>query len=336
MKKIICILLAAAIMLLSGCTTANKLDSKEIFAMNTVMDFSVYGDDSEQLLKDIINKVNDIDSLLSVTNKNSDIYKINESNGAKTEVSADTAKLISDAKSLCEETGGTLDITVYPIVKAWGFTTEEYNVPDSEEISELLKNVNYSNIEVDSQQSTVTLKENMQIDLGAVAKGYTGKVLADYLKSNGASGILNLGGNVQTVGEKSDGSKWSVGIKDPSGSGAFAALSVGETSVITSGGYQRKFERDSVVYHHIIDPKTGYPANNGILSSTVICSDGLRGDALSTALYVMGTEKAIEYYKANKDFDMVLLGDDNTVYVTEGIKNDFKLSNGYDYSIKYI
>ena len=153
----------------------------------------------------------------------------------------------------------------------------------------------------------------MKIDLGGIAKGYTSSRIMDIFKENGiTSGLVNLGGNVQALGTKTDGSNWRVAVQSP------------DEAVITSGGYERYFEQDGVTYHHIIDPKTGYPAENGLVSVTIVSSDGTLADGLSTSLFIMGEEKAAEFWKAHSDeFEAILETDDGTIYVTEGLKDSF-------------
>ncbi|MBQ2663371.1 MAG: FAD:protein FMN transferase, partial [Clostridia bacterium] len=164
-----------------------------------------------------------------------------------------------------------------------------------------------------------------QLDLGGIAKGYLSGRMIDIFKESGVkSAIISLGGNVQCLGTKPDGTPWKIAIQHPCGDGFIGTLSASDTAVITSGGYQRFFERDGTVYHHIIDPKTGTSAHSGLKSVTIITPDSTRADGLSTAVYVMGLEKAAELWRGGKDFDMVLMTDDDKVYVTDGIAKDFK------------
>ena len=168
--------------------------------------------------------------------------------------------------------------------------------------------------------------EGMKIDLGGIAKGYTSSRIMDIYKENGiSSGLVNLGGNVQALGTKTDGTKWKIAVQSPDDTEDYLGiLSVQDKAVITSGGYERYFEQDGVTYHHIIDPKTGYPAESGLVSVTIVSKDGTLADGLSTSLFIMGEEKAADFWRKHKDdFDAILMSDNGTLYVTEGLENDF-------------
>ena len=196
-------------------------------------------------------------------------------------------------------------------------------MPESSEIADVLKHVSYTNVEVNGQQ--VTLSDGASIDLGGIAKGYTSSRVIQIMKDCGIEhAIINLGGNVQVLGTKTDGSDWRVAIQNPDSESSYlGVLSTADKAVITSGGYERYFEQDGQVYHHIIDPQTGYPSESDLTSVTIVCSDGTTADALSTALFVMGLDGAKELYRSGAiDFDMILF-DGSRVYVSEGIASGF-------------
>jgi thiamine biosynthesis lipoprotein len=311
--KFFCIL--CALLLLSGCgeNAAVEPVTGTIFAMDTVMELTIYGEQS--LLDDAERYIQDLEQKLSVTEPSSEIYQLNQS-GTKA-LSQEPLEILSRALAVCRETQGALDISVYPVVKAWGFTTGSYQVPDQEAIDELLSDVDYNLIQVDGTQ--VTLGAGMEIDLGSVAKGYAGEQVARQLRDAGVtSALLNLGGNVQTVGSKPDGSPWRVAVQDPNSSDYCGVLQVTDQAVVTSGGYERYFEENGQTYWHILDPGTGYPARSGLISVTVIGDDGLRCDALSTALFVMGLDRAVAFWRSSGDFEFVLITEDGSLYVSEG------------------
>lgn len=320
------------LLMLVGCadsvSTAEEYNPcrAEVMAMDTVMTLTVYGqpaEDGMEILSKAIARIEDLERLLSVTGPDSEIYQVNHSGGAAVSLSDPTRELLEDALALCDETGGALDVTVYPAVRAWGFTTGDYRVPDEVELSALTERIDYTRVSMDG--GSLTLPDGMELDLGAVAKGRTGDLLMSLFREAGVtSAIVELGGNVQALGVKPDGSPWRVAVQAPEG-GYAGVLEITGKAVITSGGYQRYFEQDGEIYIHIIDPATGHPAQTGLASVTIVADSGLMGDGLSTALFVMGREKAEAYWQAHPDFDFILLGEDGTAVITEGLEDSFSL-----------
>ena len=301
----------------------------EIFAMDTYITMTAYGRDAESALAEAEDKLTELEQLWSVTEPDSDIYAVNHSNGAPISVSEETVELLSFALQMAEETDGTLEPTIYPVLTAWGFTTEENRVPSDTEIGELLQNVGYERIRLEDM--TVQLDSGMMLDLGSVGKGYAGDLAAQVLKNHGiTSALLDRGGNIQTIGSKSDGSPWRLGLRDPFSDSTLGVLEISNQAVVTSGAYERYFVgEDGTRYGHIIDPDTGYPAESGLASATVIAKEGRLCDALSTSLYVMGTERAIEYWRQHQNFDMILITEDGEIYLTSGIADSFALNSYY-------
>lgn len=325
--KITALLLALA--LLCSCAPGAEEHSTTIFAMDTVMGITVYGPQGQEAAEAAAGRIRELEKLLSVTDPNSDIYAANHSAGAPVEVSDDTAALLARAMELCASTGGALDVTIYPVVKAWGFTTGEYRVPDAGTLSALLEQVDYSRITLEG--NTVTVPDGMELDLGAVAKGWTGDQAAALLTDAGVtSAKLELGGNIHLVGAKPDGSPWRIAVRDPDGENYAGIVEVTDKAVVTSGGYERYFEADGITYWHIMDPADGRPARSGLLSATVVSGSGVQADALSTALFVLGAEEAADYWREHRDFDFILLGEDGTVTVTEGIAGSFTLCGNWE------
>ena len=328
MKNWLSAALLSAAFLLTGCSgaPAQGPESATFFAMDTAMDFTVYGDAA--LLDEAETLIGSLEEQVSVTDEHSDIYAIDHTGSGS--LSGNAAELMEQALELCRRTGGALDISVYPIVRAWGFTTGGYQVPDEETIQSLLPLVDYTQIQYDAATGVVTLPEGMEIDLGSVAKGYAGQLAAQMLREHGVqSALLNLGGNVQTVGTKPDGSPWQIGIKDPQGEDAMMVLSVEDQAVVTSGGYERYFEQDGQTYWHIMDPSTGHPADSGLLSVTIVGKQGIICDGLSTSLFVMGLEKAADLWAQSCDFEAVFVTASGEVYITEGLQDRFALTEQY-------
>lgn len=328
MKKYFISAMLSALLFLTGCSAESSPEPVQgtFFAMDTVMDFTIYGesgliDQSESLIASL-------ESLVSVTDADSELYAINQTgSGMLTE---EASSLMKQALEICRRTDGALDLSIYPIVRAWGFTTGSYQVPDEAEIQALLPLVDYRKIQYDAATGTVTLPEGMEIDLGSVAKGYAGQLAAQMLREHGVqSALLNLGGNVQTVGTKPDGSPWQIGIKDPQGEDAMMVLSVEDQAVVTSGGYERYFEQDGQTYWHIMDPSTGHPADSGLISVTIVGDEGVVCDGLSTALFVMGLEKAADLWAQSGDFEAVFVTASGEVYITEGLRDRFALTEQY-------
>lgn len=328
MKNWLSAALLSAAFLLTGCSGAptQEPETATFFAMDTAMDFTVYGDAA--LLDEAETLIGSLEEQVSVTDEHSDIYAIDHTGSGS--LSGNAAELMEQALELCRRTGGALDISVYPIVRAWGFTTGSYQVPDEETIQSLLPLVDYTQIQYDAATGVVTLPEGMEIDLGSVAKGYAGQLAAQMLREHGVqSALLNLGGNVQTVGAKPDGSPWQIGIKDPQGEDAMMVLSVEDQAVVTSGGYERYFEQDGQTYWHIMDPSTGHPADSGLISVTIVGDEGVVCDGLSTALFVMGLEKAADLWAQSGDFEAVFVTASGEVYITEGLRDRFALTEQY-------
>lgn len=303
--------------------------TKSFFAMNTYMTFTAHGENADTALTDAQTKITELEQLWSVTDKDSDIYAINHSGGQPTEISRETVELLRFALQMAEKTGGALEPTIYPVLSAWGFTTETQQVPEQAEITRLLNAVDYRKVNLN--ETSVQLGADMMLDLGAVGKGYAGDLAAEVLQEQGiTSALLDIGGNIQAVGTKPDGSDWRLGLRDPFSGGTLGVFQVSDSAVVTSGNYERYFTDESGNrYGHIINPATGYPAESGLESVTIIAEEGKLCDALSTAVFVMGKEKAVDYWKQNPGFEMILITENGEVFITEALENSFSLSSGY-------
>ena len=319
--------------MIAGCIlqyrneTVNKECTRQLFAMDTVMSFTAYGKNSEQAVDAAVKEVQRLDELLSTGNPDSEVSAIN-TKGSGT-LSDDTKTILTEAMEIYRETDGLFDVTIYPLMQLWGFPTKEYHVPTESELQKALAKVDASQIVIEGDQ--VTLGTGQQMDLGGIAKGYTSARIREIYREYGiTSGMVSLGGNVQTLGTRPDGKDWNIGIQNPDGQqgSLLAALPVENKAVITSGGYERYFEEDGNTYIHILNPKTGYPADSGLVSVSIISENGMLADALSTSLYLMGEEKAAEYWRTHADaFDMILEDKDGTLYVTEGLSQEIQTDN---------
>jgi len=333
-KRSICIIAAFIIIILTtACSDtgiSEEPETSSFFAMDTYMTLTAYGDNGEEALKKAEEKVHNLDELLSVSNKEGEIYALNASGEGK--LGKDAAYILGRSIEICSMTDGCFNPMIYPLMEIWGFTDQNYKVPGESDILSLLPLVSMDSVSFDSETGYVSFADDgMKIDFGAIAKGYTSSVLMDIFKECGIkSACVSLGGNVQVLGSKPDGSAWKVGIRDPyDPSGYLGILSVAGKAVITSGAYERYFEENGIRYHHILDPFTGYPADNGIDSVTVISDDGTLADGLSTAIYVMGLDKAVNLWASGEaDFDMIIMTGDHELYITSGIYKEFSPS-GY-------
>ena len=312
MKRRIFVLLLLAALLLGGCG-AKVPAQKELFAMDTIFSLKVWGD--EAALDAVSDELTRLDALLDATDAESAIGRLN----AGETIDGEVAALVRQAVDYSEATGGAFDPTVYPLVRLWGFTDETQRVPSDAEITAALANIGTNQVQLD--ETAVSLHPGAAIDLGGIAKGYAADRCVALLQQSDAAALLSLGGNIQTYGAKPDGTPWTIGIADPQQpEQAVASVAVtGTKALVTSGGYQRYFEADGVTYHHIIDPKTGRPAESGLASVTILADSGTMADAYSTALFVMGLEDAVDFWRAEQSFEAVFITTDGEIYATEGV-----------------
>lgn len=264
-------------------------------AMGTLVTVTLYESDAGKA-DDIFSYIYKLDSEISRYTDGSYIDMINDSAGiSSVQVPDEIYSLIESTVVMAEETEGLFNPAIGPLTALWGIGTEDARIPSDDEIASVLPLLDWRSIILDDEERSVFLKEKgMSLDLGAVGKGWAADMVQDYLESLSIEhAIVNLGGNILLVGGKEDGSGWNVGIKDPENTSyVFMRLSIEDGTVITSGGYQRYIEKDGVIYHHILDSRTGYPFTTDILSATVINPSGTLGDMLSTVLFAAGSEKA--------------------------------------------
>ena len=383
--------------------------SMNVFAMDTYMTLLAYGDQAEKAVLAAAKEIHELDDMLSTGISTSEICRINAAGSG--EISGDVETLIDKSLELYDKTDGLFNIAIYPVMKVWGFPTQEYRVPSGAEIEKALKLADVPAIEliteadmkkaqkaaaaaaeevekaqeaadqaakqaadrkkaaeekkaaaaaegktgqdqtsgeeadaeaadkaaadalksakeklaaikVPSAPSVSFKTKGMEIDLGGIAKGYTGDRVGEvFSRYKISSGIISLGGNVQAFGSKLNGKPWRVAVQNPESSLEYlGVLDVENKAVVTSGGYERYFEENGVRYHHIIDPRTGYPADSGLISATIVCDQGILADGLSTSLFIMGKDQAEKFWRESSwNFDYILEDKEGTLYVTEGI-----------------
>lgn len=321
----------------SGCGSNSV--TKQVYSMDTIMTLTVYGRKANDAILSSVNVINTLEKQLNPTSKTSEVTYINNLEGKSRSVSTEIVEMLELSKTIYKNSNGAFDPTIYSLSCLWGFmslNSSNVSVPTDEEIAEELTKVDFSKVNIND--NIISMPEDMQLSFNAIAKGYCSNKIVATLRNMGVkSAIISLGGNIQTIGLKPNGDKWTVAIEDPDSVGNYiGTLDVGETAVVTSGGYQKAFIDNGVTYTHILDPKTGYPVDSGLKSVTIVCRDGALADALSTALYVLGKDSATEYWRQYGGFEMIMVSDDNRVYCTDGLKDIFNSLSASKYPVTFI
>lgn len=320
-KKMLAVLIA--LMLMCGCANAQSTKplARQGFMLDTVISISLYDNQDEAILDGAFALCEEYEQLFSRTISTSDVYRINHSDGAPVEVSDATAELLCIALEYARLSGGAFDPTIEPLVTLWDIMADEPHVPDADAISAALARVDWTKVSVDG--NVVTLHAGMGLDLGGIAKGYIADKLREYLSENGVdSALINLGGNVLTLGGKPDGSNFTIGVQKPFGqnSDILGACRLKGMSVVTSGIYERYFVEDDRLYHHILDTKTGYPVENELYSVTIISPTSTDGDALSTICFALGSEDGMALIETLDGIECVYCLSDGTLLFSSGAR----------------
>ena len=319
-RTIAALLLILALSLpLGGCASAEaKKQSAVGFYLDTVITLTAYVEDVS-VLTDALEECGRYEALLSRTLEGSDVWKLNHAQGQPVQVSKDTLTILEAARAISERTGGAFDITIAPASTLWDFTSGEAALPDAEALRSAAALVDYRRLQVDGD--AITLPEGMMIDLGGIAKGYIADAVKRYLEGRGVtSAILSFGGNIVAIGTKPDGSPWKVGIQDidkPTGEYMAVSLNRGG-STVTSGIYERGFELDGRYYHHILDPRTGWPVENELASVTIFSESSMWGDALATAAFGLGTDAGLALIDGIEGVEAVFIARDRTMRASAG------------------
>ncbi len=320
-------------LILTGCGFGNAAPgddgfTKEIFAMDTYMSLTAYGDMAEEAVRKAADKINELDRMLSTGNEKSEVSVLNSEGVSR--FSEDAMNILEKSLEISNMTDGSFNPAIYPVMELWGFTSGSYRVPSEEDIKSALANINIDGIGVSG--SEVTAADGMKLDFGGIAKGYASSAIMEIFSRCGVtSGIVSLGGNVQVLGTKPDGSLWRTAVRHPENDGYIGVVNVKDKAVITSGGYERFFEKNGTRYHHIIDPSTGAPAHSGLLSVSIVSADGALADGLSTALFIMGEDRAVSFWRKHSGlFDFIIMTDDGRILATEGIEDAFESEHDYE------
>ncbi|MCR4735104.1 MAG: FAD:protein FMN transferase [Treponema sp.] len=303
------------------------------------MKLQAYGQNAHEANSQAQEYINKLEDLISTTKNDSEIYKLNQSKEFPIEVSKECSVLLKYALNMSEISDGAFNPALYPITKMWGFTQDNYKIPSAGEIKEKITNCHtaeWASIKIEDNK--ITLLPGMQLDLGGIGKGYAGDQIIEIYKAYGIkSALIDLGGNIQLLGKKNNGSEWTIGIKNPFGQGTIGQIKASDQAIISSGGYERYFiSEDGKKYIHIIDGQNGYPVDNEIEAVTVVGKSGAYCDALSTALFVMGLDKAIDLWKKQKDFDFIIVTKDKTVNITSSLSKRFTLNGDLAFQVKTI
>ncbi len=321
-------------MLLTGCIKDKELVTNSTYMLGTFLQVSIWTEEQakgEEIIANCFRRIQEIEKKMSVNIESSEVSEINRNAGIKEiEVSSDTAFVLRKAKEYASLTKGEYNPAIGTLVKLWGIGTDRERVPEKNEIDEVIQYVNYKDIEIQEGNKVKLAREGMYIDLGGIAKGYAADEVLMILKESGIQhAIINLGGNIYALGKKSDGSDWKVGIQDPyEPTGThMGVVEITDKTVVSSGNYERYFMKGDIRYHHIIDPKTGYPADNGIISATIISNSSIDADALSTGTYVLGLEKGMELIENINGVECIIITEDKGVYLSSGMKGQFKITD---------
>ena len=318
------ILATIMVLLLTSCSKKGVEPQSQSFLMlGTVCRISIYDKPSDTAFKAAFGRIREIEERMSLHKESSEISRVNREAGkSAVAVSPDTFLVVEKAFEIARLSGGAFDPTVAPLVEAWGIGGDNPRRPGREELETLLSLVGYERVTLDKTAQTIYLAdEGMALDLGAIAKGYAADEAARVLKEHGVgSAIINLGGNVLTVGRKVDGSLWKIGIQDPEAErGGYALIvELEDTSLVTSGPYERFFTLEGETYHHILDTTTGYPVVNDLISASIITESSFLADALSTTLYALGREEGLSLIESLEGVEAIVFTDQHHIITSSG------------------
>lgn len=302
------------------------------YAMGSYVQQSVYGENQEEAAVQAADAIQALENRISWRVSGSDIQKLNDAAGEDwISVHSDVFEILEIAQDVAEKSGGTFDVTIAPISRLWDFDSERNEVPDADKLESLLPYVGYEFLRLDAEAGTASLKlRNNAVDLGGIGKGAAcDAAVKAYAEAGAQAAIVSVGGSVGVWGRKSSGAPWGIAVRDPNSSGTLGTLSMESGFVSTSGSYEKIFTQDGKTYHHLLDPKTGYPAESDLVSVTVLSGSGARSDALATACFVLGLEKGMALLE-EYDAEGIFIGQDNTITVTDGLADRFTLTaDGY-------
>lgn len=333
-KKILIAALITIIIFIGIYSVFNKkmMNEKTGFFLGTIVQIKFLEPQPEEVFDEAFDLIEDIENKMSINIEDSEVIRINNNAGkAYVKVSPETYYVIERGKYYSELSNGNFDISVGPLVQLWGIGSEGAKVPTQEEIDESLEKIDYNNILLnDSEKSVMLAEEGMVMDLGGIAKGYAADVVANYLKSKGYNNaIIDLGGNVLTLGGKNETEKWNIGIQNPfqERNKYLGILNVKDKTIVTSGVYERVLVENGKRYHHILNPFTGYPVENSLKSVTIVSDSSIDADGLSTTVFALGVEEGAKLVEELDGIDAIFVDNGKYVYITQGLKDSFKIIN---------
>ena len=327
-----CVVLIAGLLMITSCKPSLRKEGRTVFALGAVCSIQLFTDkpqtEVDAVLQTCIRRLEELEQHLSANADESTLISINQAAGlAAVDVPADTYPVFARAAFFAEKTKGAFNPVIGGVVKLWNIGFEQAHKPDADEIQKALQRIDYRDLQLSG--STVFLKKaDMKLDLGAIAKGFAADEIARIVTRTGIEkALIDIGGTVSTVGTRPDGKDWTIGIRDPrmrQGS-PIISLPMQNRSISTSGSYERYFEQDGVRYHHIIDPATGYPVRNNLVSVSIFTDSAADADALSTACFVLGYDAAMTLLEDFPNTDAIFIFDDHTIRTTAGFENQFRI-----------
>lgn len=336
LKKYCILIIFVFLIILSSCknfSNDNLPFTETAFLLGTLIEITTYNKGDSLLNNKVFKRIEQIENKMSINLDNTEIMNLNNEAGQNSvKLSDDTLYVLSKGKYYSELSKGCFDITIGSLIKLWNINSETPTKPQQSLIDEKLKLVDYKKLQIDElNKSAKLLDKLMVVDLGAIAKGYAADEAKKILLDGGiTSGLINIGGNIMTIGSKLDGTPWKIGVQNPfSDRGEYLGiLNINDETVVTSGDYEKYFEQDGIRYHHIIDPKTGYPSNNELSAVSIVSKNSIDADSLSTACFVMGLNDGINLIDSIQQTEAIFITKDKKVYLTDGLNQSrFELTD---------
>lgn len=334
-RAFLSLILVLSVFFLSSCSFSNKSRANYIsdtkILLDTFVTITLYGCSDTEILNNCFEIVSRYQDIYSRTLNYTELYNINQSREKRIPISEEMADILNTGKKYGEKTNGAFDLTVGAVTSLWDFKTEPFSLPSEDSLKSGLKHVNFKNISIveeNGQHFLIKENENAVLELGGIAKGYIADKIKSYLISEGVgNALIDLGGNILCIGGHTDGTPFHVGILRPfSENQHLAVVDVADCSVVTSGSYQRYFKIGDRLYHHILDPSSGYPVENGLLSVTIISKSSVDADALSTSCFILGREKGLELIDSLEDTYGIFVDEDLNITYSKGLKENFSVT----------